>query len=58
MTKETKGKWETAKASPFHEKCNRACNNSENKSDQKIYEYMAQMSGNDECPSGNFGDSL
>ena len=27
-------------------------------SGQKIYAYMARMSGNDECPSGNFGDSL
>ena len=30
----------------------------QNKNDQKIYAYMARMSGNDECPSGNFGDSL
>ena len=28
------------------------------KSDQKIYASMAPMYGNDECPSGNFGDSL
>ena len=28
------------------------------KSDQKISAYMARMSGNDECPSRNFGDSL
>ena len=27
------------------------------KSDLKIYAYMARMSGNDECPSGKFGDS-
>ena len=26
--------------------------------DQKIYAYMARISGNDECPSGNYGDSL
>ena len=28
-----------------------------NNSDQKIYASMARMSGNDECPSGSFGDS-
>ena len=28
-----------------------------NNSDQKIYASMARMSNNDECPSGNFGDS-
>ena len=28
-----------------------------NNSDQNIYESMASMSGNDECPSGNFGES-
>ena len=38
-------------------KINRACNNGEKNSDQKIYASMALMSGNDECPSGNFGDS-
>ena len=27
-------------------------------SDQKIYASMARMSGNDECPSRKFGDSL
>ena len=26
--------------------------------DQKIYAYMARISGNDECPSGKFGDIL
>ena len=39
-------------------KVNRACNNGENKIDQTIYASMARMSGNDKCPSGNFGDSL
>ena len=39
-------------------KINRACNNGEKNSDQKIYASMALMSGNDECPSGNFGNSL
>ena len=42
----------------FNEKGNRACDNGENNSDQKIYAYMARMSGNDECPSEKFGDSL
>ena len=36
----------------FNEKGDRACNNGKNNSDQKIYTYMAHMSGNDECPSG------
>ena len=40
----------------FNEKVNRACDNGK-KSDQDIYAYMARMSGNDEYPSGNFGDS-
>ena len=41
----------------FNEEVNPACDNSKNNSDQKIYSYMARMSSNDECPSGNFGDS-
>ena len=41
----------------FNEKVNRARNSSKNNSDQKIYASMARMSGNDECTSGNFGDS-
>ena len=41
----------------FNEKGNRACDNGENNSDQKIYVSMTRMSGNDECPSENFGDS-
>ena len=41
----------------FVEKGNRACNNGENNSDQKIYASMACMSGNDEFPSENSGDS-
>ena len=40
----------------FNEKVNRACANGENNSDQKIYESMSRMSGNDECPSETFGD--
>ena len=40
----------------FNGKGNRACNNIENNSDQKIYAYMSRMCVNDECPSGNFGN--
>ena len=39
------------------EKGNRACDNGKNNRDQKIYASMARMSGNDECPRENFGDS-
>ena len=41
----------------LNEKCNHACDNVENNSDQKIYASMTRMSGNDECSSGNFGKS-
>ena len=41
----------------FNEKGNRSCDNNKNNSDQKIYASMARMSGNDECPSENYGDS-
>ena len=41
----------------FNEKVNRAYDNGKNNSDQKIYAYMACMSDNEGCPSGNFGDS-
>ena len=41
----------------FNEKGNCACNNGENKSDQKIYASIAHMSSNDECSSENYGDS-
>ena len=46
------------KQARFNEKGNCACDNDENNSDQKIYASMASMSGNDECPSQNYGDSL
>ena len=42
----------------FNGKGNHVCNNGKNNSDQKIYAPMASMSDNDECPCGNFGDSL
>ena len=41
----------------FHKKDILACNNGENNSDQSIYAYMKRMSGNEKCPSGNFGNS-
>ena len=41
----------------YNEKGNRACNNVTNKSDQKIHASMANMSDNDKCPSGKFGES-
>ena len=41
----------------FNENFNRACDNVKNNSDQNIYASMACMSGNDECPSRNFGDN-
>ena len=41
----------------FNGKVNCACNNGKNNSDQKIYAYMARMSGNDKCLCGNFEDS-
>ena len=34
------------------------CNNGDNDNNQKIFAYMARMSGNDEYPSRYFGDSL
>ena len=41
----------------FNEKVNLACDNNKNNREKKIYASMARMSVNDECPSGNFGDS-
>ena len=41
----------------FDEKSNRARDNSENNSDQKIYASMARMSSNDKCSSEHYGDS-
>ena len=34
-----------------------AFDNDKKNSEQKIYAYIAHMSGNDECPSENVGDS-
>ena len=41
----------------FNEKGNGVCNNGKNNNDQQIYESMACMSGNDEFPRENVGDS-
>ena len=41
----------------FNENFNRAYNNGKHNHDQNIYASMAHMSGNDEFPSGKFGDS-
>ena len=41
----------------FNEKVNPACSNNEDNSDQKIYASISCMSVDDECPSGNFGES-
>ena len=37
----------------YNDKCIRAYDNGKNNSDQNIYEYMAGISGNDECNSGS-----
>ena len=42
----------------FNEKGNRACDNSKNNSDQKIYASTSSLSSNDELSSENYGDSL
>ena len=42
----------------FNKKVTCACENGKNKSAKRIYASMARISGNDKCPSGNFGDSL
>ena len=42
----------------FNGKNNHSFDNDENNSDQKICASMERMSGNDEYPSQNFGDSL
>ena len=39
------------------EKGNRACNNSEDENDHKIYAYMARMSSDDKRESKDYGDS-
>ena len=40
-----------------NEKGNRACDNNKNNRDKNIYASMARMSGNEKCPSRNFGES-
>ena len=58
FTKPPKHNEKRQKQVRFNEKGNLACDNGENKSDQKIYASMARMSCNDECPSEKFGDIL
>ena len=41
----------------FNEKGNRACNNGKDNNDHKIYPSMARMSSDNECKSGEYGDS-
>ena len=41
-----------------NEKGNHECDRGENNNYQNIYASIARMSGNDECPSRDFGDSL
>ena len=41
----------------FNEKVNRACDNSKDNDDHKIYAYMARMYSNDERSSEKYGDS-
>ena len=53
-----KGNKKRRKQVRFNEKCNCTCDNGKNNSDRKIYASMARMSGNDKCPSENFGDGL
>ena len=55
--KPTKDNDKRRKRVRFNKKGNRACDNGKNNSDQNVYAYMARMPGNEEFPSGNFGDS-
>ena len=41
----------------FNEKVNRACDNSEDDNDHKIYAYMARMSNDDKHKIKEYGDS-
>ena len=41
----------------FNEKGYRACDNSKNYNDHKIYAYVARMSSDDECKSVKYDDS-
>ena len=41
----------------FNEKGNRACDNSKDNDDHKIYASMARMSSGDECKSVKYGES-
>ena len=45
------------KSEKSKEKVNRACDNSDDDNDHKIYTYMARMSSDDKRKSGDYGDS-
>ena len=45
------------KSDKSKEKVNRACNNSDDDNDLKVYASMAQMSINDECENKDYGNS-
>ena len=57
MSKDTERNEKQRKQLRFNLKVDCACDNGENNGDQNIYASMARVSGNDECPSGNVGDS-
>ena len=54
-TKPPKDSEKIRKSVQFNEKVNRACYNSEDDNDHKIYAYMARMSSDDERKSGEYG---
>ena len=60
--KPPKGNEKLQKKVHFSERGNRAqhkeCEKIENINDQKVYAFMANMSDNDERPSGKFGESF
>ena len=61
MSKPPKNTQKQLKQASFNKRGNcilqKECDNSNDDNTQKVYESMAKMSGNDEIPSRNFGDS-
>ena len=55
--KPTKDNEKRCKQVHFNEKGNRACENSKDNDDHKIYAYMARMSSDDKRKSVKYGDS-
>ena len=55
--KQPKNSDKRRKSVRFNEKVNRACENSEDDNDHKIYTSMARMSSDDERKSVKYGDS-